>query len=652
MASEHRGRQLGTTMVNSQPGFLTSQDSLMVSMLQDSLDKKFPADSMGSEWQQEEGMQTPAGAQSDNASSLCQSNGSDSGNERDNSDSRSPGPSSPQQDQIQRRIPVNQVIPSGNNKTFAGEKLRRYSCDEPSRFIKNNRIPFHPYERHFSETHHSLLPTGCSLKNMGSIENFEEMLASTDPDESELFTHVPELSTEPPWCRPLPHITTNHNLDTQIMGSELKLKAVPMVGVMQEGESGMCCYQSPVPQVFSATQPFQQYSSEQGYPVAYITSSHYPYQRIAPQASLESQPPPYPKPIYSYSILIFMALKNSRNGSLPVSEIYNFMTEHFPYFKTAPDGWKNSVRHNLSLNKCFEKVENKSGNSSRKGCLWALNPSKIDKMQEELQKWKRKDPVAVRKSMAKPEELDRLIGDKTENSRASAMTCSAMSVPSSPAPIQMSFQTSLSSSIPASLQPINTSSGCLHERPQAACHQSLCYTSPPPGYPQIQQPPGVPQTHYPTLDTQGEPQSQYSPQDSPLPAHSPPIHNLKAIADHSPARTIQDTLMEGDLSNDIDALNPSLTDFELQGNLWEELKDDSLTLDLIASSQIPPNGFPSHLSNGLNGDSTVDLCSPRNPSQGGLADLHLTTLYSTFMELDTVATSYLSNSGSKQVALV
>lgn len=75
------------------------------------------------------------------------------------------------------------------------------------------------------------------------------------------------------------------------------------------------------------------------------------------------------------------------------------------FLQTAPDGWKNSVRHNLSLNKCFEKVENKSGNSSRKGCLWALNPAKIDKMQEELQKWKRKDPVAVRKSMAKPGQL-------------------------------------------------------------------------------------------------------------------------------------------------------------------------------------------------------------------------------------------------------
>ena len=32
-----------------------------------------------------------------------------------------------------------------------------------------------------------------------------------------------------------------------------------------------------------------------------------------------------------------MALKNSKTGSLPVSEIYNFMTEHFPYFKVSPN---------------------------------------------------------------------------------------------------------------------------------------------------------------------------------------------------------------------------------------------------------------------------------------------------------------------------
>lgn len=119
--------------------------------------------------------------------------------------------------------------------------------------------------------------------------------------------------------------------------------------------------------------------------------------------------PEFPKPAYSYSCLIAMALKNSRAGSLPVSEIYSFMCEHFPYFKTAPNGWKNSVRHNLSLNKCFEKIEKPATNGGqRKGCLWAMNPSKIAKMDEEVQKWSRKDPMAIRKAMVIPENLPAL----------------------------------------------------------------------------------------------------------------------------------------------------------------------------------------------------------------------------------------------------
>lgn len=115
---------------------------------------------------------------------------------------------------------------------------------------------------------------------------------------------------------------------------------------------------------------------------------------------------PYPKPAYSYSCLIAMALKNSKTGSLPVSEIYSFMCKHFPYFKTAPSGWKNSVRHNLSLNKCFEKIEKPALNGQqRKGCLWAMNPAKISKMDEEVQKWSRKDPNAIKKAMVNPGEF-------------------------------------------------------------------------------------------------------------------------------------------------------------------------------------------------------------------------------------------------------
>jgi len=63
------------------------------------------------------------------------------------------------------------------------------------------------------------------------------------------------------------------------------------------------------------------------------------------------------KPPLSFSSLIFMAIEDSAEKALPVKEIYAYILQRFPYFKSAPTGWKNSVRHNLSLNKCFQKVE-------------------------------------------------------------------------------------------------------------------------------------------------------------------------------------------------------------------------------------------------------------------------------------------------------
>ncbi|XP_037051527.1 uncharacterized protein LOC119085200 isoform X2 [Bradysia coprophila] len=76
------------------------------------------------------------------------------------------------------------------------------------------------------------------------------------------------------------------------------------------------------------------------------------------------------KPPLSFSSLIFLAIEDSIEKALPVKEIYAWIVAHYPYFKTAPTGWKNSVRHNLSLNKCFQKVE-KAPNMG-KGSLWRV----------------------------------------------------------------------------------------------------------------------------------------------------------------------------------------------------------------------------------------------------------------------------------------
>ncbi|KAG8443658.1 hypothetical protein GDO86_008995 [Hymenochirus boettgeri] len=80
------------------------------------------------------------------------------------------------------------------------------------------------------------------------------------------------------------------------------------------------------------------------------------------------------KPPYSFSLLIYMAIEHSPNKCLPVKEIYSWILDRFPYFATAPTGWKNSVRHNLSLNKYFQKVEKRHGKVNGKGSLWCVDP--------------------------------------------------------------------------------------------------------------------------------------------------------------------------------------------------------------------------------------------------------------------------------------
>lgn len=78
------------------------------------------------------------------------------------------------------------------------------------------------------------------------------------------------------------------------------------------------------------------------------------------------------KPPFSFACLIAMSIGSSPQRRLTVSEIYVFIKEHFPYYREANNGWKNSVRHNLSLNKCFRKCNREQGDRS-KGSLWEIN---------------------------------------------------------------------------------------------------------------------------------------------------------------------------------------------------------------------------------------------------------------------------------------
>lgn len=85
--------------------------------------------------------------------------------------------------------------------------------------------------------------------------------------------------------------------------------------------------------------------------------------------------PEEPKPQHSYIGLIAMAILSSPEAKLVLSDIYQHILDHYPYFRTRGPGWRNSIRHNLSLNDCFIKA-GRSANG--KGHYWAIHPANVE----------------------------------------------------------------------------------------------------------------------------------------------------------------------------------------------------------------------------------------------------------------------------------
>uniref|UniRef100_A0A0N5ATU9 Fork-head domain-containing protein n=1 Tax=Syphacia muris TaxID=451379 RepID=A0A0N5ATU9_9BILA len=103
------------------------------------------------------------------------------------------------------------------------------------------------------------------------------------------------------------------------------------------------------------------------------------------------------KPAISYATLVALALKNSKNGCLTVS--------NFPFFRTANSGWKNSVRHNLSFSKYFMKIETRRGDGdSRRSYIWTVNPARSHELEQSLSKLMERDRENTLKSLANPGE--------------------------------------------------------------------------------------------------------------------------------------------------------------------------------------------------------------------------------------------------------
>ncbi|XP_055503663.1 forkhead box protein E3-like [Leucoraja erinacea] len=90
---------------------------------------------------------------------------------------------------------------------------------------------------------------------------------------------------------------------------------------------------------------------------------------------LHEKPGQEQKPAMSYIALIAKAILTSPSKRLNLGSIYKYIEETFPYYKGRGQGWRNSVRHNLSLNECFIKA---GRCEDGKGNYWSIHPSNLD----------------------------------------------------------------------------------------------------------------------------------------------------------------------------------------------------------------------------------------------------------------------------------
>ncbi|XP_051499543.1 forkhead box protein J1-like [Apus apus] len=109
---------------------------------------------------------------------------------------------------------------------------------------------------------------------------------------------------------------------------------------------------------------------------------------------------PHLKPPYSYASLICMAMEASGKPKITLSAIYQWIMDNFCYFRHADPTWQNSIRHNLSLNKCFIRVPREKDEPG-KGGFWKMDPLCTDQLKKGSFRKRRRSPGQIHPAFTK-----------------------------------------------------------------------------------------------------------------------------------------------------------------------------------------------------------------------------------------------------------
>ena len=114
------------------------------------------------------------------------------------------------------------------------------------------------------------------------------------------------------------------------------------------------------------------------------------------------------KPQESYIAMISSAILSTPDKRMTLSEINEYLMKNYECFQGEYQGWKNSVRHNLSFNKCFVKILRDPGRSWGKNNYWGVVVSLLQDYLKEDGKFRRRrkrQAVSASKKYGQPTEF-------------------------------------------------------------------------------------------------------------------------------------------------------------------------------------------------------------------------------------------------------